>query len=158
MTNIFGGVPPFFDHPDRACKGKDTEMFFPEAGMGSANDAIAICRTCPFVDECAAWATPQAHLHGVWGALTAHDRTQLRQGKRVRTRAIPAASAKPKKRAKPQAPTVDTRTVVAQLSDEGLGTTDIARRLGYGRRTICRHLAAIREARAEQVATVGEAA
>ncbi len=78
-----GTMPPFFDHPDRACAGADTDLFFPETGGASASAAIAICDTCPLVDMCAEWAIPQILLHGVWGGLTRQDRQNLRLGRPI---------------------------------------------------------------------------
>lgn len=58
-----------------ACRGEDTNLFFPENGPGAMKNvakARAICRRCPLQTTCEEWAlTQSAHqLYGVWGGLT----------------------------------------------------------------------------------------
>jgi WhiB family redox-sensing transcriptional regulator len=40
--------------------------------------AIAICRTCPVMAECARYAIEHNEVHGVWGSLTPYDRRVIR--------------------------------------------------------------------------------
>jgi hypothetical protein len=68
---------PAFSHPEAACKGADTALFYPDAGQ-SAAPAIAICRTCPAAAPCLAHALEHREL-GVWGGTTAKQRAQLRR-------------------------------------------------------------------------------
>lgn len=65
---------------DRACRDADTELFFSETRRGGA-EAKLLCRGCPIVDACLAWALTQASedLHGVWGGTTNYERRKLRR-------------------------------------------------------------------------------
>lgn len=65
-------APPAF--PAAACRGVDPDLFHPERGE-SARPAKAVCRTCPHLDECRAFAlaAPRS-LQGVWGGTTQRDR------------------------------------------------------------------------------------
>lgn len=46
-----------------ACKGQ-TEVMFPVRGS-SAEPARALCRSCPVLDECAAWVLEVPNQHGI---------------------------------------------------------------------------------------------
>lgn len=70
-------LPPFAVDERRACFGKDPNLFFPERGSNTL-PAKTICRSCPFVDECLAYALPLVDLHGVWGATTTDERITMR--------------------------------------------------------------------------------
>lgn len=61
------------------CAQTDPSLFFPEAGQ-SARTARDLCATCPVADECLAYALARPEPHGVWGGLTARQRTMLRRG------------------------------------------------------------------------------
>lgn len=55
---------------DAACLNFNTELFFPNAvGIKGANQkkrAIAICRTCPVIQQCGESAIANFESHGVW--------------------------------------------------------------------------------------------
>lgn len=60
---------------DPACAGHDPEAWF------SFNDQVTeqarnICRRCPAIRSCLAWALTHNEL-GVWGGTTPEQRTQL---------------------------------------------------------------------------------
>jgi len=57
-------------HTEAACHGL-THLFFPEPG-GNANQAKAVCRTCPVVDECA--DAGEGEHFGVWGGRSERQR------------------------------------------------------------------------------------
>ncbi len=61
-----------------ACRGMDTDMFFPERGDGAAVDAAkAVCGTCPVAADCLNeainlpdnWGT-----YGIWGGTSGRQR------------------------------------------------------------------------------------
>ena len=63
---------------DAACKGMDTEAWFPGKGV-SAADAVAVCHTCPVRDACLDHALTLPEREGVWGGLTAKRRVSIRR-------------------------------------------------------------------------------
>jgi WhiB family redox-sensing transcriptional regulator len=129
---IPGGIPPFADHPDRACADHpDPNLWFPEGGS-NGSPAKAICRKCPLVDTCAAFAIPQPRLCGVWGGLTEADRDRLRR-----------RSQKPETVRGSWARTAADRARVAELAGLGVEPVEISRRVGICRRTVQRHLHAL---------------
>lgn len=77
------GMPPFGDDPRRACKDTPTELFFVDVkGRGAAErEAKRICRRCPLLAECRAWARPVRDLGGIWGATTALERDKWRKNR-----------------------------------------------------------------------------
>jgi hypothetical protein len=60
-------------HRRAACRGQGPEAFYPEARQ-PADEALAICASCPVTAECA--AAGQSERHGVWGGLTPPQRRQ----------------------------------------------------------------------------------
>lgn len=74
-----------------ACREEEAELFFPVGNTGpaqlQAEEAKAVCRQCPAMEACAAWALDTRQEHGVWGALTeAERRAILRRATRGRGR------------------------------------------------------------------------
>lgn len=60
-----------------ACRGLDTNLFFPERGDNSTlKEARALCATCPVREECLAVADP---IFGLWGGLTPDERLERRK-------------------------------------------------------------------------------
>lgn len=55
---------------DAACRDSDTELFFPNSvGLKAARQkrlAIAICRSCPVIEQCREAALANFENHGVW--------------------------------------------------------------------------------------------
>ncbi len=147
---IPGEIPPFFDHPDRACAGKDTNLWFPEADSRTAARAAKICRTCPLVDTCRDWALKQPpQLCGVWGGLTEHDRRDIRAGKT--SKAAPTVTfLRPIPSGPKSARAAELRDQIAIFDGAGYSIGAIANRIGCSYRTVQRHLRAIRGV--EQVA------
>ena len=76
------GPPRVESWPPRACAGGDTNLWFPIHGDGCAAaqraQAIRVCRGCAARRHCAAYALPIEDLAGIWGAMSAKDRTALR--------------------------------------------------------------------------------
>lgn len=66
-----------------ACKGRDTNYWFPEqTGSNEHNPAAqlakSICKTCPVITECLDHAMTKPENHGIWGGLTAEERRGIR--------------------------------------------------------------------------------
>ncbi len=165
----WGGVPPFADDPRRACAGTPVDVFFP-AGGGASGLAAAkkICRRCPLVDDCAAWAIPQVALKGIWGSLTEPERERIRAGvapwpQPVRQSKPAPPRGKPPKPKVAKAPSVEdterrlaagraaaaARTAqrmakVADLAATGMMIKDMAALTGYSSRTVNRYLKMLR--------------
>ncbi|MHB8671191.1 MAG: WhiB family transcriptional regulator [Acidimicrobiales bacterium] len=59
-----------------ACRGMDTDMWFPDSSGYSANarKARAICATCPVREECASYAVANCERWGIWGGCNADQR------------------------------------------------------------------------------------
>jgi WhiB family redox-sensing transcriptional regulator len=63
-----------------ACRHADPRLFFhPESERGPARlardaAAVAICATCPVIEECRQHGLAVRELYGVWGGLTERDR------------------------------------------------------------------------------------
>lgn len=60
------------------CRTAPPELFFPERG-DDLRQAKAICRSCPVINECRDYAVPHRDLLGVWGGLSAKERSALRR-------------------------------------------------------------------------------
>lgn len=69
-----------------ACRDEDPELFFPIGATGPALDqaerAKAVCRRCPVIDQCLAWALTTGQDAGIWGGLTEQERRELRHASR----------------------------------------------------------------------------
>lgn len=87
--------PPW--QQDAACRGEDTETFFPELHRGpfilQIKAAKAVCERCTVVDRCLSWALDTGQ-HGIWGGLDENERAELTSKK-----ASPTARAGALKRA-----------------------------------------------------------
>ena len=133
------------------------EDWFPigdgEASTAQAEAAKAICRTCPVVVICAAWALETRQPHGVWGALSERDReriwrAQSRQATRERQRpptphekAVTARAALAPILAEYAA---DTEARVRRLTVAGMSLTQIAQRMNISPRQVGRYRARLR--------------
>ncbi|WP_308357982.1 WhiB family transcriptional regulator [Streptomyces sp. NEAU-Y11] len=67
-----------------ACADEDPDLFFPTGTKAEAyvmgEQAKAICRRCPVMDQCQAWALEHRMSKGVWGGLgDGQRRNVLRQ-------------------------------------------------------------------------------
>lgn len=75
-----------------ACRDEDPELFYPVGSTGPAllqiAEAKAVCRRCPVLDECRAWALANREPYGVWGGLSEDERRVIlhlgNQGRPVR--------------------------------------------------------------------------
>jgi WhiB family transcriptional regulator, redox-sensing transcriptional regulator len=73
-----------------ACIGEDPELFFPVGTTGPALDQVeqakAVCRTCPVIEQCLEWALASNQDSGVWGGMSEDERRALRRSRQRRRR------------------------------------------------------------------------
>jgi hypothetical protein len=70
-----------------ACKGMDTNIFFPGHGATTVKQAKAVCAECPVQTECFLKSNHVfSQRYGIWGGMTAKER----KAKRVRLGIVPA--------------------------------------------------------------------
>lgn len=67
---------------ERACAGKDPEMFFGE-GWEQVKAAKAVCAQCPVLEVCRTWGILREEF-GTFGAMTARERAAERRRLGVR--------------------------------------------------------------------------
>ena len=61
-----------------ACKGK-TDLFYPEQGDSkSFRAAVAICASCPVIDDCRQHITDNDERYGIWAGMNAVRRRIMR--------------------------------------------------------------------------------
>lgn len=72
------------------CRDEEPELFHPIGNTGPALRQIAeaksVCRRCPVVSDCLAWALETGQDSGVWGGMTEDERRNLKR-RNARTRA-----------------------------------------------------------------------
>ncbi|TXS41786.1 WhiB family transcriptional regulator [Streptomyces sp. OR43] len=67
------------------CLREDPELFFPVGSINSGpvtiqtEDAKAVCRRCPVMQRCLAWAVEMGPVEGIWGGTTERERRALRR-------------------------------------------------------------------------------
>lgn len=65
---------------EAACRTKSPEMFFPVGTAGPARGQLAraksVCRRCPVITRCRAWALQTDQHYGVWGGLSEDERAE----------------------------------------------------------------------------------
>ena len=62
---------------DGACTTVDPEIFFGDSRDHPFGEAIAVCSTCPVIDQCLDYAITANIRYGVWGGLTPSQRQQM---------------------------------------------------------------------------------
>jgi WhiB family transcriptional regulator, redox-sensing transcriptional regulator len=66
-----------------ACRGVDPDIFYP-VSEEDAEEARAICRSCPVLESCLEWALTNRERDGVWGGATERERRRIiRQRRRT---------------------------------------------------------------------------
>ncbi|WP_442965851.1 WhiB family transcriptional regulator [Pseudonocardia sp. HH130630-07] len=128
-----------------ACRDVDPELFFPTPIDGAAllaaeRRALSVCRVCPVLDACRAWAIVE-QPHEIAGGLTEDERRRARQAmpRRPGRAEVPAVVPGPSLRTD-RAPVIAAgHTALTAGADRG----DIARALGVTRRTVDRWAAAL---------------
>ncbi|MFJ8676739.1 WhiB family transcriptional regulator [Streptomyces sp. NPDC093589] len=77
------------------CQDEDPELFFPVGTTGPAllqvEEAKAVCRRCPVMEDCLTWALRTGQAHGVAGGLAPEERRALKR-RAARNRARRAAA------------------------------------------------------------------
>ena len=72
--------------PDRswrdraACRGMDTNLFFPERGEPT-EAAKAVCEGCSVSHACFMFAIQSGEIFGIWGGMSGEQRRQIRSPK-----------------------------------------------------------------------------
>jgi WhiB family redox-sensing transcriptional regulator len=65
------------------CREEDPELFFPIGNTGPSllqiEEAKAVCRRCPVLDQCLQWAFESGQDHGVWGGLSEDERRAMKR-------------------------------------------------------------------------------
>jgi WhiB family redox-sensing transcriptional regulator len=74
-----------------ACRGLDTEEFYPALGGAAADTVRAVCAGCPVRASCLAYALghesqPGTRPYGFWGGLSPFERRPLIVAYRARLR------------------------------------------------------------------------
>ena len=68
----------------------EKDLFFPVGNSGPAllqiAEAKTVCRRCPVVSDCLAWALESGQDAGVWGGMSEDERRALKR-RNARTRA-----------------------------------------------------------------------
>ncbi|MEW2527534.1 WhiB family transcriptional regulator [Streptomyces sp. NPDC047071] len=76
------------------CCEEDPELFFPIGNTGPAllqiEEAKAVCRRCPVIEQCLRWVLESGEQAGVWGGLSEDERRSLKR--RVARRRARAAA------------------------------------------------------------------
>ena len=54
----------------------------PHGFPASARRAVAICKTCPVMAECAEYAIERREVYGIYGGLTPFERREMRRKER----------------------------------------------------------------------------
>lgn len=88
----FGAVAPYpVLDGTQPCLEVDPDLFFPEVGEGGSliTQTVAVCRVCPFIAECLAYALTH-DVTGIWGGTTGLRRKQLRREYGIRARYVSA--------------------------------------------------------------------
>jgi WhiB family redox-sensing transcriptional regulator len=77
------------------CREEDPELFFPIGNTGPSllqiEEAKAVCRRCPVMDQCLQWAFESGQDHGVWGGLSEDERRAMKR-RAARNRARQASA------------------------------------------------------------------
>jgi WhiB family redox-sensing transcriptional regulator len=64
-----------------ACRGVDPDIFYPVSDE-DAEDAKAICGSCPVQQACLEWALAVREKDGVWGGATERERRRILRRRR----------------------------------------------------------------------------
>lgn len=64
---------------DAACKGMETDLFFPPVGSNNLQ-ARQVCDACPVLEQCRNYARQNSERHGVWGGESPKERRSGERG------------------------------------------------------------------------------
>ena len=66
-----------------ACRGVDPDLFFPVGTTGPSLDQVeqakAICRSCPVIEDCLRFALSTQQEYGIWAGTTSEERHAMRR-------------------------------------------------------------------------------
>ncbi|MEV7141637.1 WhiB family transcriptional regulator [Streptomyces tauricus] len=74
------------------CRYEDPDLFFPIGTLTSGpaliqtDEAKAVCRRCPAMRRCLAWALTTDPVEGIWGGTTEGERRAIRRSTAERSR------------------------------------------------------------------------
>lgn len=72
----------------RHCRNLGVEMFFEHVTVRDVAAARAVCRGCPALDDCRAYALPNSTVRGFWAGMTERERI----AERIRLRRLEVAA------------------------------------------------------------------
>lgn len=106
-------------------------------------EALAVCATCPVLNECYEWALRNA-VDGVAGGMTSEARTAWRKATKIAEPVVSADAFLPGEVAAADRTTSRTRcnailTAVARWTEEGESARKIGERLGVTSRSVVRY-------------------
>ncbi len=64
-----------------ACRGLDPDTFYPPSD-DEAEEAKAVCASCPVREPCLEFALDTREAEGIWGGTTARERRRLLRQRR----------------------------------------------------------------------------
>ena len=62
---------------DALCRGKPTNLFYPERSHAIAARAKKVCSSCPVSAECLEESLVNGEMFGIWGGLDTQERKEL---------------------------------------------------------------------------------
>lgn len=71
-------TPPGVFGERAACRGMDTNIFFPERGTAQVKTIRAICEKCPVWEKCRQWGIHHEE-DGWWGGMSPNQRVNARR-------------------------------------------------------------------------------
>lgn len=73
--------------PRGRCAGLKQELFFPEKGNRSNQEAKRVCRACLVRWECLAYALKHDERYGIWGGFAEKERRAIKREQRAAAKA-----------------------------------------------------------------------
>lgn len=65
-----------------ACRGHDSDLWFPPKGGEGGGKAKKVCDRCPVQAECLDYALDTNQIFGIWGGLNQKERLVARRRRR----------------------------------------------------------------------------
>lgn len=121
-----------------ACRGADTNLFFPERGESTAA-AKAVCAGCPVASECLDYALDTLEHHGIWGGLSERERRKVRR-QRAAARRVSRTAGTVTVTAADIATEAARRDTVHRLYRSGMTAIAVAAATGMSESTVWRLL------------------
>ena len=70
------------EHGEPPCATTDPELYYPPKGLQASVEirmAKMLCERCPVKSECLTYAVTAGEIYGIWGGLTANERSRMRR-------------------------------------------------------------------------------